>query len=79
MPVIVVAADATPLHGAGHEIFPRSVIVRRLVLKNDLPAIIRQSDGGKAADQQKVKKQKEIESEKGKPNFELRASNHAKA
>jgi len=76
MPVIMVAADAfTTLIGTCHEIFAGSVIVRRFVLKNDLPAITGQTRIGKADDQQKVKKQQTIESERGKSNIEHRTSN----
>ena len=65
MPVVVVAADANILLGTGHEIFPRSVIVRRFVLKNDLLAISRQTDAAQAADQQQVEKHKAKESATG--------------
>lgn len=65
MPVVVVAADANIIRGTGHEIFPRSVIVRRFVLKNDLLATSRQTDAAKAADQQQVEKHKTKESTTG--------------
>jgi hypothetical protein len=54
MPVIRVAADANHLGRTGHKIFPRPIVVRRLMLKNDLPAISGPSVLRKADDQQKL-------------------------